>query len=401
MTTNGAGAAERNAEWIWSALDSFRIEVPSWGFANTGTRFGKFVQGGAATTIEEKFADASQVNALTGASPTVALHVLWDLPAGKKDVATIQSLEKKYGVRAGSINPNLFQDQEYKYGSIANPDAEIRKNALTHLLDSVEIGRELGSKDVSLWIADGSNYPGTQSMRRRIEWMEEVLGATHAALGPDQRMLVEYKPFEPAFYHTDIADWGMALELARRSGPKARVLVDTGHHYQGTNIEQIVAWLLHLGALGGFHFNDRKYADDDLTLGSIDPYQVFRIFHEIVSAKPSERAEIAFMIDQSHNLKGKMEAMVQTVMTAQELYAKASLIDQEHLAELQDACRLVEAEECFRDAFWQDVRPIVREWRAARGLPVHPLQELRDSGYVEKITRERESKNSKSVSSYA
>jgi len=401
MTTNGTGAAERNAESIWSALDSFRIEVPSWGFANTGTRFGKFVQGGAATTIEEKFADASQVNALTGASPTVALHVLWDLPAGKKDVATIQSLEKKYGVRAGSINPNLFQDQEYKYGSIANPDSEIRKNALTHLLDSVEIGQELGSKDVSLWIADGSNYPGSQSMRRRIEWMEEVLGATHAALGPDQRMLVEYKPFEPAFYHTDIADWGMALELARRAGPKARVLVDTGHHYQGTNIEQIVAWLLHLGALGGFHFNDRKYADDDLTLGSIDPYQVFRIFHEIVSSKPGDRAEIAFMIDQSHNLKGKMEAMVQTVVAAQELYAKASLIDQERLAELQDACRLVEAEECFRDAFWQDVRPIVREWRAARGLPVAPLQELAESGYVEKITRERESKNSKSVSSYA
>jgi len=401
MTTNGAGAAERNAERIWSALDSFRIEVPSWGFANTGTRFGKFVQGGAATTIEEKVADASQVNALTGASPTVALHVLWDLPAGKKDVATIQSLEKKYGVRAGSINPNLFQDQEYKYGSIANPDSEIRKNALTHLLDSVEIGQELGSKDVSLWIADGSNYPGSQSMRRRIEWMEEVLGATHAALGPDQRMLVEYKPFEPAFYHTDIADWGMALELARRAGPKAKVLVDTGHHYQGTNIEQIVAWLLHLGALGGFHFNDRKYADDDLTLGSIDPYQVFRIFHEIVSSKPGDRAEIAFMIDQSHNLKGKMEAMVQTVVAAQELYAKASLIDQERLAELQDACRLVEAEECFRDAFWQDVRPIVREWRAARGLPVAPLQELAESGYVEKITRERESKNSKSVSSYA
>jgi L-rhamnose isomerase/sugar isomerase len=401
MTTNGAGAAERNAERIWSALDSFRIEVPSWGFANTGTRFGKFVQGGAATTIEEKFADASQVNALTGASPSVALHVLWDLPAGKKDVPAIQALEKKYGVRAGSINPNLFQGQEYKYGSIANPDAEIRKNSLTHLLDSVEIGRELGSKDVSLWIADGSNYPGTQSVRRRIDWMEEVLAATHSALGPDQRMLVEYKPFEPAFYHTDIADWGMALELARRAGPKAKVLVDTGHHYQGTNIEQIVAWLLHLGALGGFHFNDRKYADDDLTLGSIDPYQVFRIFHEIVSAKESERAEVAFMIDQSHNLKGKMEAMVQTVVTAQELYAKSSLIDQDKLAGLQDACRLVEAEECFRSAFWQDVRPIVREWRAARGLPADPLQELADSGYVEKITRERESKNSKSVSSYA
>jgi L-rhamnose isomerase / sugar isomerase len=338
---------------------------------------------------------------LTGASPTVALHVLWDLPGGLADVPVIQGLEKKYGVRAGSINPNLFQDSEYKYGSIANPSAEVRANALTHLLDSVEIGQELGSKDVSLWIADGSNYPGTQSIRKRIAWMEEVLGATHAALGDDQRMLVEYKPFEPAFYHTDIADWGMALELARRAGPKAKVLVDTGHHYQGTNIEQIVAWLLHLGALGGFHFNDRKYADDDLTLGSIDPYQVFRIFHEILSAGKDDQAGIAFMIDQSHNLKGKVEAMVQTVVTAQELYAKAALVDHARLADLQQECRLVEAEECFRGAFWQDVRPLVREWREARGLPAEPLKALVESGYVEKITQERGSRNARSVSSYA
>src|ERR1700723_3499358 len=281
MAINGAGAGEREAQKVWRALDGFRIEVPSWGFANTGTRFGKFVQAGAATTIEEKFSDASQVNALTGASPTVALHVLWDLPGGKADVPAIQTLEKKYGVKTGAINPNLFQDAEYKYGSIANPRAEIRAIALRHLLDSVEIGKQLSSQDVSLWIADGSNYPGTQSIRKRIGWMEQGLGTVHAALGAKQGMLVEYKPFEPAFYHTDIADWGMALELSRRAGPKAKVLVDTGHHYQGTNIEQIVAWLLHLGALGGFHFNDRKYADDDLTLGSIDPYQVFRIFHEI------------------------------------------------------------------------------------------------------------------------
>jgi L-rhamnose isomerase/sugar isomerase len=401
MAINGADAAERDAQRVWSALDGFRIEVPSWGFANTGTRFGKFVQGGAATTIEEKFSDAAQVNALTGASPTVALHVLWDLPGGKADVPAIQGLEKKYGVKAGSINPNLFQDAEYKYGSIANPSAEIRGNALGHLLDSVEIGRALGSKDVSLWIADGSNYPGTQSIRKRIGFMEEVLAATHAALAEGQRMLVEYKPFEPAFYHTDIADWGMALELARRAGPKAKVLVDTGHHYQGTNIEQIVAWLLRSGELGGFHFNDRKYADDDLTLGSIDPYQVFRIFHEILSVVAEEREGVAFMIDQSHNLKGKMEAMVQTVVTAQEIYAKAALIDQARLAELQQECRLVEAEECFRGAFWQDVRPVVQEWRVARGLPAEPLKALDESGYVERITRERGSKNARSVSSYA
>ncbi|MBB5339418.1 TIM barrel protein [Tunturiibacter gelidoferens] len=400
MGNNGAGVAERDAQRVFSALDGLRIEVPSWGFANTGTRFGKFVQGGAATTIEEKFSDAAQVNALTGASPTVALHVLWDLPNGKADVPAIQALEKKYGMKAGSVNPNLFQSAEYKYGSIANPSAEIRGIALAHLLDSVEIGRELGSKDVSMWIADGSNYPGTQSIRKRIGWMEEVLGAVHAALGEDQRMLIEYKPFEPAFYHTDIADWGMALELVRRCGPKAKVLVDTGHHPPGTNIEQIVTWLLHVKELGGFHFNDRKYADDDLTLGSIDPYQVFRIFHEILSADEKDRADVAFMIDQSHNLKGKVEAMVQTVVTAQELYAKAALINQARLAELQQECRLVEAEECFRDTFWHDVRPVVREWRVARGLPVEPLKALAESGYVEKITRERASRNARSVSSY-
>jgi L-rhamnose isomerase / sugar isomerase len=316
-------------------------------------------------------------------------------------VPEIKRLEKKYGVKSGSINPNLFQDQEYKYGSIANPSKEIRKNALTHLLDSVEIARELGSKDVSLWIADGSNYPGTQSVRRRIEWMQEVLKITHDALGEGQRMLVEYKPFEPAFYHTDIADWGMALELARQAGPKAKVLVDTGHHYQAQNIEQIVAWLLHLGALGGFHFNDRKYADDDLTLGSIDPYQVFRIFHEILSSTEEERSGIAFMIDQSHNLKGKLEAMVQTVMVAQEIYAKAALVDRAKLAGLQQECRLVEAEETYRGAFWTDVRLVVQEWRVAKGLPADPLKALAESGYVERITSERASKNAQSASSYA
>ena len=386
---------------VFAALDSFKIEVPSWGFANTGTRFGKFSQAGAATNIAEKFADAGEVNRLTGAAPTVALHVLWDLPRGVGDVESIRGLEAKHGVKAGSINPNLFQEAEYKYGSIANPSAEVRGKALQHLLDSVEIGKALGSKDVSLWIADGSNYPGTQSIRRRIGWMEEVLGETHAALGDGQRMLVEYKPFEPAFYHTDVADWGMALHLARCAGPKAQVLVDTGHHYQATNIEQIVTWLLHVKALGGFHFNDRKYADDDLTLGSIDPYQVFRIFHELLSAPAESTEGVAYMVDQSHNLKGKMEAMVQTVVTAQELYAKAAMVDRETLAALQDECRLVEAEECFRGAFWSDVRPVVKEWRQARGLPVEPLGELRASGCVEKISQERAGANAGGGSSYA
>ena len=394
---SGASATEK----VFAALDGFRIEVPSWGFANTGTRFGKFVQAGAATSLEEKFEDAGQVNKLTGASPTVALHVLWDLPNGKGDVPELRRLEKKYGVKSGAVNPNLFQDQEYKYGSIAHPSAEIRGHALAHLLDSVEIGKALGNKDVSIWLADGSNYPGTQSMHKRIEWLEEALGATHAALGKNQRMLVEYKPFEPAFYHTDIADWGMALSLARSAGPKAKVLVDTGHHLPGCNIEQIVTWLLHLNALGGFHFNDKKFADDDLTLGSIDPYQLFRIFHEIlVSDSPAVKG-IAYMIDQSHNLKGKMEAMVQSVVTAQELFAKASLVDHAKLAKLQQSCSLVEAEETFRGAFWTDVRPMVKEWRVARKLPAEPLKALKESGYVEKISKQRGAKNAGSVSSYA
>ncbi len=384
------------------ALDGFQIEIPSWGFANTGTRFGKFLQAAAATSLEEKFADAAQVHALTGVTPQLALHVLWDLPGGTADAAKVRRLAERYGIRAGSINPNLFQNQEYKLGSICNPDASIRRMAIDHLVESARIARELKSTDVSLWIADGSNYPGSQNIRKRIVWLEEAMAATHAELAEGQRMLIEYKPFEPAFYHTDIADWGMASHLAQAAGPQARVLVDTGHHYQSQNIEQIVAWLLHMRLLGGFHFNDRRYADDDLTIGSIDPYQVFRIFHEIFSEPEAALvAEIAFMIDQSHNLKGKLEAMVQTVMTAQELYVKASLVDRERLEELQAAGKIVEAEECLRAAFWTDVRPALAEWRIRRGLHPNPLEALEESGYVERITRERRERNAALTSSYA
>ncbi|HEY6447808.1 MAG TPA: TIM barrel protein [Acidobacteriaceae bacterium] len=383
-------------------LDAFEIEVPSWGFANTGTRFGKFVQAGAAGTLEEKFADAGELHAFTGVTPRVALHVLWDLPGGSDDAAAVRRLEARSGVQAGSVNPNLFQHQEYKLGSVCNPDPAIRRMAVEHLLDSARIARELGSRDVSVWLADGSNYPGSQSIRQRILWVEEALAATHSALAPGQRLLVEYKPFEPAFYHTDIADWGMAVHLARNAGPQARVLVDTGHHYAGQNIEQIVAWLLHLRMLGGFHFNDRRYADDDLTIGSIDPYQVFRIFHEILCEPDADvTADIAYMIDQSHNLKGKMEAMVQTVMTAQELFLKAVLVDREALADLQAQGRIVDAEECLKAAFWTDVRPALAEWRVARGLPENPLQALRASGYVERISRERGERNAVTSASYA
>ncbi len=388
---------------VFEALDRFRIEIPSWGFANTGTRFGKFIQPAAAITTEEKFSDAGQVQALTGVCPTVALHVLWDLPNGLADVPEVEKLAAHYGVRPGSINPNLFQDQIYKYGSFANPDESIRREAARHAELCVEIAKRLNSRDISFWFTDGSNYPGTANIRERKHLFTEALKRVHRELAADQRMLVEYKPFEPAFYHTDIADWGMALLLARQAGPQAKVLVDTGHHYASQNIEQIVAWLLDENMLGGFHFNDRRYADDDLTLGSIDPYQVFRIFHEIrfYEWDAGKQADIAYMIDQSHNLKGKIEAMLQTVGMAQELFAKAALIDYKRLVRAQKNADLVAAESCLQDAFATDVRPAVWEWRESKGLPRNPLEAFRGSGYLERITEERAARNAAGISSYA
>jgi L-rhamnose isomerase/sugar isomerase len=317
--------------------------------------------------------------------------------------AAVTTLADRYQVRPGSINPNVFQDQVYKFGSFGNTDADVRRRALEHVTDSVAIARHLHSRDVSLWFADGSNYPGTANIRQRRRWFEAGLNATHAALDPEQRLLIEYKPFEPAFYHTDIADWGMALLLARAAGPQARVLVDTGHHYLSQNIEQIVAWLLAEGMLGGFHFNDRRYADDDLTLGSIDPYQVFRIFHEIqfFEWETGGRADIAYMIDQSHNLKGKIDAMIQTVAIAQELFAKAALVDHEALAAAQTRADVIGAELLLQDAFSTDVRPAIGEWRLSRRLPVDPLRAFRESGYLERITAERSTRAGASVSSYA
>ena len=390
-------------ERIFHALDALRIELPSWGFANTGTRFGKFIQAAAATNTEEKFSDAGQVQLFTGSCPTIALHVLWDLPGGANDVKQILAFAQRYKIQPGAINPNLFQDQEYKYGSFGNPDAAIRQRALRHTKDSIEIARRLLSRDISLWFADGSNYPGTANIRQRKLWFEEGLKAAHAELAPDQRLLIEYKPFEPAFYHTDIADWGMAVHFARASGPQAKVLVDTGHHYAAQNIEQIVAWLLAGNMLGGFHFNDRRYADDDLTLGSIDPYQVFRIFHEILffEWENGTRADIAYMIDQSHNLKGKIEAMIQTVTMAQELFSKAALVDYPQLADAQANANLCRAESLLQDAFATDVRPAIQEWRESKGLPKDPMAAFHSSGYLERVTKERSARNSKSVSSYA
>jgi len=391
------------SDMISRALDAFRIELPSWGFANTGTRFGKFVQPAAATTTEEKFSDAGQIHALTGVCPTVALHVLWDFPKGLQSVGSIREFSERYGVKPGSINPNLFQDQQYKFGSFGNPNEDVRARALQHTKESVEIAKGLQCRDISLWFADGSNYPGTANIRQRKRQFEELLRITHSELSESQRLLIEYKPFEPAFYHTDIADWGMALHLARHAGPRAKVLVDTGHHYASQNIEQIVAWLLSEEMLGGFHFNDRRYADDDLTLGSIDPYQVFRIFHEILfyQWETGKTADIAYMVDQSHNLKGKLEAMIQTVTMAQEIFSKAALADHAELALAQKHCDLVKAESLLQDAFATDVRPTIREWRQSKGLPQDPMGAFRASNYLERISKEREARNSQSTTSYA
>lgn len=391
------------SEKVFNALETFRIELPSWGFANTGTRFGKFIQPAAATTTEEKFSDAGQVHQLTGVCPTIALHVLWDCPKGISSTDDIKRFADRYRVLPGSINPNLFQDQEYKYGSFGNPDLAIRQRALQHTKDSIEIARRLHSRDISMWFADGSNYPGTANIRQRKQWFTEILQESHRALSPQQRLLVEYKPFEPAFYHTDIADWGMSLLLSRAAGPQAKVLVDTGHHYAAQNIEQIVAWLLSEDMLGGFHFNDRRYADDDLTLGSIDPYQVFRIFHEILCFEweTGEKADIAYMVDQSHNLKGKIEEAIQTVTMAQQLFAKGALVDHEELSHAQNNCDLVGAESLLQDAFNIDVRPAIEEWRDSKGLPRNPLKAFLESGYTERITKERAVRNSQNITSYA
>lgn len=378
-------------EKIARALENLAIELPSWGFSNSGTRFGIFKDPAAANTIDEKLADASFVHALTGCCPSVAVHVLWDYPKGIQDAERVAAVARKCGVRIGAINPNVYQEQIYKYGSLGNPDPAVRQAALQHIADSIEIASFSGSRDISLWFADGSSYPGASNIRQRRHLFIEGLQAVHAHLRPGQRILVEYKPFEPACYHTDIADWGMAMSLARQAGEQARVLVDTGHHYQSQNIEQIVAWLLAEGMLGGFHFNDRRYADDDLTLGSIDPYQVFRIFHEILlyEWETGERADIAYMVDQSHNLKNKLEEMVQTAISAQELYAKAAVVDYEKLIYCQSKSDLVSAEECLKGAFATDVRPQVRAWRTTKGLSENPLQALRESGYIERITTER------------
>jgi L-rhamnose isomerase/sugar isomerase len=386
---------DNQIESVRAALDQFQIEIPSWGFADTGTRFGKFTQDAAAIDLSDKLADAGEVNKLTGCCPTVAVHVLWDFKPDE-DPNEVAKLAEKYGVRIGSINPNVFQDQCYKYGSFGNENPEVRQHALQHVRDCIELGKKVHSKLVSLWFTDGSNYPGQASIRQRKHYFEECLKKAHASLSPEQVLLVEYKPFEPAFYHTDIADWGMAYVLSKKAGPQAKVLVDTGHHYLSQNIEQIVAFLLDENMLGGFHFNDRRYADDDLTIGSIDPYQIFRIFHEIqfFGAEKGGLPDVAYMIDQSHIDKPKIEATLQTVSMAQELWAKAALVNHARLRELQKGDEQVDAEEMLRRAFFTDVQPALDAWRKSRNLPQDSLAAFRQSGYEKRVGGERKKRRS-------
>ncbi len=374
---------------IVERLERFNIEIPSWGFADTGTRFGKFFQDSAAVDLEDKFADAAITHTFTGVTPNVALHVLWDLPNGFDPA--VKKLAKRYGVKIGAINPNVFQDQCYKYGSITNQQTSIRKQAVDHMIESAKIAKAAKSKHLSLWFADGANYPGQADIRRRKAWATAALKKVHAAMDRGTKMLIEYKPYEPATYFTDFFDWGCSYLFAKAAGPRAKVLVDTGHHLPGTNIEQIVAWLIDEKMLGGFHFNDRKYSDDDLTVGSIDPYQMFRIFNEIVSweVEAGRDLDIAYMIDQSHNIKPKVQAMIQTVCRVQELFAKALCVDRKALSSAQKQEDVVACEEVLHKAFNCNVGPVLRALRSKLGLPADPLAAFRASGYEQAAVRSR------------
>jgi len=380
-----------DVEKVKARLKAQKIETPSWGFADAGTRFGAYKQEGSAVTIEEKIADAAQINKFTGVAPTVAVHVLWDFPNGVADAQALSDYAKSLGVAIGAINPNVFQDREYAFGSITNEDPAVRKMAVDHMIDSVEIGKKLGSEILSLWFADGTDYPGQGDFRRRKHYAEECLKTVYAAMPANMRMVIEYKPFEPGFYHTDIADWGMSYSFANKCGPNAHVLVDLGHHFTGQNIEHIVAFLLDEQRLGGFHFNNHKYADDDLTVGSINPYELFLIYNELAKAEdaPNNNPPVAYMVDQAHVTKQKMDAMIQTIIHIQTAYAKALCIDRGKLHDAQLAKDIVTAENCMQDAFNTDVTPLLKVAREEMGIDPNPLEAFRASGYWDKVCKER------------
>jgi L-rhamnose isomerase/sugar isomerase len=372
---------------VKTALRAHRIETPSWAFGNSGTRFKVFPQAGVPRTPEEKIQDAAQVHAFTGVAPSVAVHIPWDKV---DDYGALAAFAEDQGIQIGTVNANVFQDEDYKLGSVANPDQGVRRKAVDHLLECVEIMNATGSKDLKLWFADGTNYPGQDDIRGRQERIAESLAEVYQWLATDQRMLLEYKLFEPAFYTTDVPDWGTSLLHCMALGPQAAVVVDTGHHAPGTNIEFIVAILLREGRLGGFDFNSRFYADDDLMVGAADPFQLFRIMREVVVADALRpEAGIAFMLDQCHNIEPKIPAEIRSVMNIQEATAKALLVDSEALWAAQRAGDVLGANDVLMDAYNTDVRPLLGELREELGLDPDPVAAYHRSGYADKIVRER------------
>ncbi len=384
-----------DVEAVKARLKAQKIETPSWGYANSGTRFKAFAWPGAAVTTRQKLDDAAMVHKMTGIAPSVALHIPWDKPEDN-DYVALREYAEAQGLVVGAINPNVFQDDAYRLGSLGNPDPSVRELALDHILECCEIMTKTGSRELSLWFADGTNYAGQDSIRGRKRRFEEGLRQVYAHLPQGGRMLIEYKLFEPAFYNTDLPDWGTAYAFSLKLGEQAQVLVDLGHHAQGVNIEQIVAFLLDEGKLGGFHFNNRKYADDDLIVGTVNPYELFLIYNELVDAElgPSEPAHttalhVAYMIDQSHAIEGKLAPMIYSVLNCQEAYAKALLVAREKLAAAQAAGDVLEAHRLLTAAYRYDVRPLLAVVREEMGVPVDPLAAYWASGYEEKIRNER------------
>ena len=377
----------RDLTSVRAALGGQEIELPSWAFGNSGTRFKVFAQPGVPRNPWEKADDAAQVHRYTGIAPSMAVHIPWDRV---EDYAALARHASEAGIRIGTVNANVFQDDDYRLGSVCNPDARVRRKAVAHLLECVDVMDATGSRDLKLWFADGTNYPGQDDIRARQDRLAESLATVYQRLAPSQRMLLEYKLFEPSFYSTDVPDWGTSLLHCLALGPQAEVVVDTGHHAPGTNIEFIVAMLLRAGRLGGFDFNSRFYADDDLMVGAADPFQLFRIMHEVIAADAlTPAAGIAFMLDQCHNIEPKIPAQIRSVMNVQEATAKALLIDTEALQAAQRAGDVLGAHGALMDAYNTDVRPLLADLRAEQGLAPDPMAAYAASGYAEKAVTER------------
>ena len=372
---------------ISKQLEDQVIEVPSWAYGNSGTRFRVFGTPGTPRTIQEKLADAAQVNLYTGLSPKVALHYPWDKV---EDWSALKAYAADLGVELGTVNSNTFQDEAYKFGSLAHNDPKVRQMAIDHHLECLEIMTEIGSQDLKIWLADGSNYPGQGDIRRRQDWLADSLAKIYSQLGAEQRLVLEYKFFEPAFYHMDVPDWGTSYAHVNALGERALVCLDTGHHAPGTNIEFIVAQLLRLGKLGSFDFNSRFYADDDLVVGAADPFQLFRILWEVRRGGGLDPANgVAFMLDQCHNVEDKIPGQIRSVLNVQEMTARVLLVDADALQAAQDSNDVLGANAIMMDAFYTDVRPMLAEWRESRGLAGDPMKAFADSGYLAKIAEER------------